>query len=93
MLRAEDLEEMADLISEKYREIEFPEPREWMRQTEQVLDSYKNEVELLRKSVRDMQAAMTRISRDHRNLMTPVRENNKILNEIKQTEEKVKGRA
>lgn len=92
MLRSENLEELADMISEAYREIEFPEPREWQRQIEQVVDAYKNEVELLRKAVRDMQAAVTRISKDHRALMAPVRENNKLLVELKQTEEQVKGK-
>lgn len=92
-LRANDLDDLAELLESAYSEIEFPEPKEWMKQVEQVVEAYKNEVELLRQDVRTIRAAMTRINKDHRALMGPVKENNKILVELKQVEEKVKGRA
>lgn len=84
------LEDLIDRIEEAY--LEFPEPKEWMRQTNQVLESYKNEVELLRKDLRQIRTAITVISKQHRELMGTAKDSNKALRELTDAEAKLAGK-
>ena len=90
MIRENDsgLEDLIERIEAAY--LEFPEPKEWMRQTTQVLESYKNEVELLRKDLRQIRTAITVISKQHRELMGTAKDSNKALRELTEAEEKLR---
>lgn len=79
----EESEELDKFLNEE-REV-FSAPKEWMRQTDKVVDAYKNEVDLLRGKVKDIGRKIAAITLRMQNLEVELDPIRKAVRERKET--------